>query len=185
MSLDENSGTQSAGKRFSRKGLPIGGKWQPSSDGKTFDVLNPATGTVWAEVADASRDDAKAAIEAAAAAQPAWAAMSFYDRAVLLGRVADVLERRKDEFIAALTAECGGWVRKSMFEISYAPTVYRAAAAEAYKQVGETLPSDHHKVSMVERTPLGVVSVISPWNVPLLLSSRGMAWHWPLATRLS
>jgi len=143
--------------------------------GKSFNVFNPATGDVWATVADANRDDARAAIESAARAQPAWAQLPFTERANLLLRVADVLERRKQDFVAALTAECGGWVRKSMFEIGYAPSIYRAAASAAYMSTGESMPSAHGKVSLVERQPLGVISVVSPWNVPLLLSSRGMA----------
>lgn len=174
MSLDELMKDQKLSARFAKKGMPIGGEWVQAHDGKTFEVMNPATGTVWSEVADAGRQDAAAAISAASKAQPAWAALPFTERAILLNRVADVLERRRDEFIAALTAECGGWIRKSMFEITYAPTVYRAAAAEAYSAMGETLRSESHKVSQVERSPLGVISVISPWNVPLLLSSRGL-----------
>ncbi len=174
LSLDKLENQQGRAGRDYGKGLYIGGEWLAAHDNKSFDVLNPATGAVWGQVPDAGRLDAQAAIAAAASAQPAWAGLTFYQRGVLLGRVADVLERRRDEFIAALTAECGGWVRKSNFEITYAPTVYRAAAAEAYRQVGEMMPSDHHKVSMVQRVPLGVVSVISPWNVPLLLSSRGL-----------
>lgn len=174
MSLDELMKDQKLSARFAKKGMPIGGEWVQAHDGKTFEVMNPATGTVWSEVADAGRQDAAAAISAASKAQPAWAALPFTERAILLNRVADVLERRRDEFIAALTAECGGWIRKSMFEITYAPTVYRAAATEAYSAMGETLRSENHKVSQVERSPLGVISVISPWNVPLLLSSRGL-----------
>lgn len=163
------------GSGFSAKGMSIGGQWVSASDGKTFDVLNPATGAIWSNVPDASRDDAKAAISAAAEAQPKWMALPFTERAVLLNKVADILERRRDEFISALTAEGGSWVRKSNFEINYTPFVFRAAAAAAYSSIGETLPSDHGKLSIVERLPLGVVSVISPWNVPLLLSSRGLA----------
>lgn len=174
MSLNEVSKGPRLGARYAAKGMSIGGQWVQAHDGKSYEVLNPATGEVWSEVPDAGRQDAIAAIEAASAAQPAWAALPFTERARLLHRVADVLERRRDDFIAALTAECGGWVRKSMFEIGYAPTIYRAAAAEAYASLGETLPSDHNKVSQVERSPLGVISVISPWNVPLLLSSRGL-----------
>lgn len=143
--------------------------------GKTFDVLNPATGKVWATVPDANRDDARAAIHAAVKAQPAWAKLQYTERANRLLRVADIFEKRRDDFVAALTAECGGWVRKSMFEIGYTPGIYRAAAAAAYLPVGESMPSDHGKVSLVERQPLGVISVVSPWNVPLLLSSRGLA----------
>jgi aldehyde dehydrogenase (NAD+) len=62
-----------------------------------------------------------------------------------------------------------------MFETNYSSGVYRAAAAAAYQVNGEILPSDHGKLSLVMRVPLGVVSVISPWNFPLILSSRGVA----------
>jgi len=159
---------------FDYQKMNMGGQWNLANTGKTFDVFNPATGKVWASVPDATRDDARRAIDVAASAQPAWAAMPFTERAKLLLKVADILERRKNDFVAALTAECGGWIKKSMFEIGYTPGVFRAAAAAAYLPTGESMPSAHHKVSLVERQPLGVVSVISPWNVPLLLSSRGL-----------
>lgn len=160
---------------FQSSGIFVGGQWRQSGAGARFPVFNPADGAEWAVVSDANREDAIAAIEAASAAQPAWAALPFTMRANYMLKIADILERRRDEFIAALTAECGGWIRKSMFEIGYVPGVFRAAAAAAYLPTGESMPSDQLKVSMVERQPLGVVSVISPWNVPLLLSSRGMA----------
>ena len=160
---------------YQSSGIFIGGQWRASQTGSGFAVYNPANGKAFSHVSDATRDDAKAAIEAAALAQPAWAALPFTARAQYMLKIAEILERRREEFIASLTAECGGWVRKSMFEIGYVPGVYRAAAAAAYMPTGESMPSDHLKVSLVERQPLGVVSVISPWNVPLLLSSRGLA----------
>ena len=158
---------------YQSKGLSIGGAWRPASGG-TFDVFNPANGHVWAKAPDATREDAEAAIDAASAAQPAWAALPFTERARLLLKVADALEERRADFVGALTSECGGWIRKGLFETGYTPGIYRAAAAAAYLPSGETMPSDHLKTSIVERQPLGVVTVISPWNVPLLLSSRGM-----------
>ena len=160
---------------YTAPGMFIGGEWKHSVSGIKFPVLNPANGAEWSHVHDANRQDVRAAIDSAALAQPAWAALPFTERANYMLKIADILEARRDDFIAALTAECGGWIRKSMFEIGYVPGVYRAAAAAAYLPTGETMPSDHLKVSIVERQPLGVVSVISPWNVPLLLSSRGLA----------
>ncbi len=158
---------------YQSRGMSVGGAWLAASGG-TFDVFNPANGRVWSKAPDATRDDARAAIDAAAAAQPGWAALPFTERARLLLKVAEVLEAWRAEFVGALTSECGGWIRKGLFETGYAPGVYRAAAAAAYFPSGESMPSDHLKTSIVERQPLGVVSVISPWNVPLLLSSRGM-----------
>jgi len=151
----------------------INGEW--ASTKANFTDYNPASGGIWAEIPDGDRDDAKKAIEAAAAAQPEWAAMPHPQRANYLLKAADILERRQMDFVNALIDEGGGWIGKGMFETGYTPGIFRAAAAAVYQMIGEILPSDHGKVSMVVRQPLGVVTVISPWNFPLLLSSRGLA----------
>jgi aldehyde dehydrogenase (NAD+) len=156
------------------KGLRIGGEW--ASAGTTFTDLNPANGEIFAAVPDATRMDAVAAIDAAHAAVPDWAALTFDQRARHMLEVARVLEARQGEIAEALVAEGGAWFGKGMFETGYVPGIYRAAAAQTYAPIGEVLPSDHGKVSMVVRQPLGVVCVISPWNFPLLLSSRGIAF---------
>ena len=155
--------------------LFIDGKWVDATNGATFDVGNPSTGSTFASVADASRDDAKSAIQAAHAAQPAWAAMNHAERARILHRAGDILESRAKEIQDVLIDEGGSWVGKSMFETGYSSGVFRAAAAAAYQVNGEILPSEHGKVSLVMRVPLGVVSVISPWNFPMILGSRGFA----------
>ena len=90
--------------------------------------------------------------------------MSHAVRARMLHKAADVLEARKQDVVDALIDEGGAWVGKAMFEAGYSAGVYRAAAAAAYQVAGELLPSEHGKVSMVVREPLGVVSVITPWN---------------------
>jgi acyl-CoA reductase-like NAD-dependent aldehyde dehydrogenase len=155
--------------------LYINGNWVDASGGSTFDVMNPATGETCESVADASASDATAAIEAAQEAQQGWAAMAHSARARIMHKAGDVLEARAQDFQEALIAEGGSWIGKTMFETGYSSGVYRAAAAAAYQVNGEILPSDHGKVSLVMREPLGVVTVISPWNFPLILSSRGIA----------
>lgn len=151
----------------------INGDW--ASTGTTFADYNPATGEVWAEIPDGTREDVKKAISAAADAQSEWAAMPHPQRASYLLKAADILEKRQTDFANALVEEGGAWIGKGMFESSYTPGILRAAAAAVYQMTGEILPSEHGKVSMVVRQPLGVVTVISPWNFPLLLSSRGIA----------
>ncbi len=153
----------------------INGGWTGAANGARFEVMNPSTGEVFREVADASRADARAAIEAAQAAFPAWSGMSHAQRARILHRAGDVLEARAKDIQAVLVDEGGSWIGKSMFETGYASGVFRAAAAAAYQVNGEILPSEHGKISLVMRVPLGVVSVISPWNFPMILSSRGFA----------
>jgi len=145
-----------------KRDLFINGQWSAAKTKATFPVYNPSTGEVWAKVADASRADAAAAIEAAAEAQPKWAALPHSERARILSKAADVLTARAKEFQDALVDEGGSWIGKTMFETGYSIGVYRAAAAAAYQVTGEILPSDHGKLSLVVREPLGVVSVISP-----------------------
>ena len=152
----------------------IGGEW--ASPNGTFADHNPATGDVWAEIPDGGREDAKKAIEAAAAAQAEWAALPHPQRAGYLLKVADILEKRQQDFVDALADEGGAWIGKGMFETGYTAGLYRAAAAAAYQVTGEILPSQLGKVSLAVRQPLGVVTVISPWNFPLLLSSRGLTF---------
>jgi len=153
--------------------LYTGGAWTKASGG-TFADYNPATGDVWREIPDAKREDAKQAIEAAAAAFPQWSTTPHPQRALILNRAADILEKRTAEIADIIVDEGGSWIGKAMFEKSYVVGLLRAAAAAAYQLHGEILPSEHGKVMMVERVPLGVVSVISPWNFPLLLSTRGI-----------
>jgi aldehyde dehydrogenase (NAD+) len=153
--------------------LYIGGAWKRASGG-TFPDYNPATGDVWQDIPDATREDARAAIEAAAEAFPEWSATPHPKRALILNKAADILERRTAEIADIIVDEGGSWIGKAMFEKGYVVGLLRAAAAAAYQLHGEVLPSEHGKIMMVERVPLGVVGVISPWNFPLLLSTRGI-----------
>ena len=152
-----------------------GGSWHEVSAKASFAVSNPATGEVCVRVADASLDDVKSAISAASDASENWRDLSHTHRAGFLLKAADIMEQRQQDFADALVEEGGSWVGKAMFETGYAIEGLRAAAAMVYHMNGEVLPSEHGKVSMAVRQPLGVISVISPWNFPLLLSVRGFA----------
>ena len=155
--------------------LFINGQW--TTPGSSFDVLNPADQMVYAKVADAGVEDAKSAVAAAAAASEAWGAMSHDERAKGLLKGADILEERQQDIAGQLVAEAGSWIGKAMYETGIAPQEFRSAVeiAGEHQATVEEIPSHAGKVSMVERRPLGVVTVISPWNFPLLLSSRGVA----------
>lgn len=155
------------------RGMYIGGEWVPAA--RTFEDLNPADNTLYARIPDGSRADAVRAIDAAHAAFPAWANLPFHERAHALLRIADVWDRRKDDFRAATCDEGGGWFGKGIFEAGYVAEVFRSAAALCYQSIGEVLPSEHGKFMTATRFPMGVVSVISPWNMPGILTSRGFA----------
>ena len=152
----------------------IGGSWAGAESGATFADYNPASGEAWAEVADAGRGDARRAIEAAQSAFPAWSRLAPTARAGYLLKVADILERRQKEIAADARR---GRRLVDRLRCSRPATRRRLSrgAAAPYQAIGEILPSDHGKLSLVVREPLGVVSVISPWNFPLILSSRGFA----------
>ena len=156
------------------EGIHIGGGW--SATPTTFKDLNPADGSVWAEVPESGRAEARAAIEAAQAAFPEWSALPFNQRAHVMLKVAEIIEKRRDDLVEALSAEGGGWFGKAMFESGYVPEIFHAAAASNYAAIGEVLPSEYGKLSMAVRRPMGVVTVISPWNFPALLSARGLAF---------
>lgn len=151
------------------------GSWHEVSNNASFAVNNPASGEICVRVADASLDDVKKAISAAADARESWRDLSHTRRAGFLLKAADIMEQRQQDFVDALVEEGGSWIGKAMFEAGYSVEALRAAAAMVFQMNGEVLPSEHGKVSMAIRQPLGVISVISPWNFPLLLSVRGFA----------
>jgi vanillin dehydrogenase len=163
-------------KSMVKPAMYIDGKWVESASGEHFDDLNPATGELWNEIPRGGRSDAKAAIQAANVAQPAWAAMPHPQRAAYLLKAADLLENHLPEYAENLMDETGAWFGKAMFEAGYSAGLIRAAAAAAYSQTGEILPSETGKINLLVRQPLGVVGVISPWNFPLLLSLRGIVF---------
>lgn len=153
------------------KGIYVGGDWIRTDS--TFPDLNPSDGSVWADVPDAGVPETRAAIAAAHAAFPAWAALPFNQRSALMLKAAHVFEGRRMEIVEAIQSEGGGWLGKGMFETGYTPEIFVAAAAANYGAIGEVLPSEHNKLSLAMRRPMGVVAVITPWNFPLILSGRG------------
>lgn len=159
------------------KGIYIDGKWTGTS--RTFADVNPSTGSVWARIPDAGKVEARRAIDAAQAAFPGWAALKFTERAHLFTKAADVLARRAPDYVEAMQGEGGGWFGKGMFEATHVPETFRSAAATCFNAIGEVLPSEHGKFSTAIRQPMGVVSVISPWNFPGILASR--CFSFPLA----
>lgn len=156
------------------KGMYIGGQWLRGSG--EFADMNPSDGQKWADIPDAGRAETRAAIDAAQAAFKDWKALKFTERAHYMMKIADAWERRIPDFVAAMQREGGGWFGKGMFEAGYVPEVFRAASAVCYDSIGEVLPSEHGKFSTAVRVPMGVVSIISPWNFPGILSARGFAF---------
>ncbi len=170
--LKEDHENMTANRIF--KDMYVGGRWWPVEH--SFDDINPADSKTWAKVANATVEEVRRAIDSANHAFSNWSELPFNERAHYMIKIAEEFERRKMDVVKALQGEAGGWFGKGMFEASYIPEIFHAAAAMNYAAIGEILPSEHNKVSLAIRRPLGVVSVVSPWNFPVLLTARGIAF---------
>ena len=149
----------------------IGGKWI-SSD-KLFDDLDPYRGTVMARIPAGTRADAARAVDAAAAAFPAWAELPPAEKQTMFLRAADIVERRREEIIALLAIETGCAGAFAGFQVLTAIRLLRQASNWGYLPVGEIIRSDAPGTfAMALRKPLGVVAGITPWNGAHVLAWR-------------
>ncbi|HEY2351594.1 MAG TPA: aldehyde dehydrogenase [Candidatus Acidoferrum sp.] len=156
--------------------LLIGSRERPASDGNTFDRRNPITGEVVSRAAAATVEDARAAVEAASAAFPAWSLLGPTERRMKLLRAADLLEGRASEFSSLMVAELGATTGWGLFNVHFAAQMLREAAAVTTQIKGEVIPSDvPGNLAMAIRQPVGVVLGIAPWNAPVILAVRAMA----------
>jgi benzaldehyde dehydrogenase (NAD) len=154
--------------------LCIGGK--SVGGAATFERRSPLTGDVATIAPAANAGEAIAAVEAAAAALPAWSERGPNARRAALMKAADALDARADAFVDAMIAEIGateGWAR---FNLMLASSMVREAAALTTQIGGEVIPSDKPGcLAMAVREPAGVVLGIAPWNAPIILGTRAIA----------
>ncbi|MEC4239968.1 aldehyde dehydrogenase [Pseudomonas sp. DSV-1] len=159
--------------------LLIGGKSCPARDGRTFERCNPVTGEVVSRVAAATLEDADAAVAAAQAAFPAWAALAPNERRTRLLAAAELMQARASEFIEA-AGETGAMANWYGFNVKLAAGMLREAASMTTQINGEVIPSDvPGSFAMALRQPCGVILGIAPWNAPVILATRALAM--PLA----
>jgi succinate-semialdehyde dehydrogenase/glutarate-semialdehyde dehydrogenase len=161
---------------FLRDAGYINGSWTAGGATKTFDVLNPATGEVLASLPDMGAAETREAIDAAYAAQPAWAARPAKERAGILRKWHDLMVAHADELAAILTAEMGKPFPEARGEILYAAAYVEWYAEEAKRIYGETIPApSSDKRMIVIKQPVGVVGTITPWNFPAAMITRKIA----------
>jgi vanillin dehydrogenase len=165
---------------MTRQQLLIGGDWVDAGSRERFEISFPYTGEPAGSAAAGKRDDARAAVDAAAAAFPEWSRSAPAQRRALLSKSADVLEERAAEIAGTMTEETGSVFGWGMFNVQLAAGMLREAAAQSYALIGEVIPSDvPGKLAMGVRQPAGVVVGIAPWNAPVILATRAVAM--PLA----
>src|SRR6202051_3645976 len=140
-----------------------GAKWRKSSDGGRFDVIDPATENKVASVASATVDDAKAAVDAASAAFPGWAARKPRERAEILRKSYDLIMRDAERLAKLITIENGKALSDSRGEGAYAAEFFRWYAEEAVRNVGSntTGPSTGARI-FVQHKPAGIAVLVTP-----------------------
>ncbi|WP_027794832.1 aldehyde dehydrogenase [Paraburkholderia acidipaludis] len=154
----------------------IDGEKASARDGATFERRNPLDGTVASRAPAASVEDARAAVDAAARAFPAWSALGPGERRALLTKAAHALEAKADAFAAAMAAETGASGLWAGFNVHLAAQGLIEAAAMTTQIGGELIPSDvPGSLAMGVRQPAGVVLGIAPWNAPVILAVRAIA----------
>lgn len=151
----------------------IDGEWVTASNSRSFDDRNPYDGSIVAHIAAGTRADADRAIDAAAAAFPAWAEMPPMAKQRLFLKAADILERRTADIVSILATETGCGRAFAMFQINWSINLLRQVAEWGYRPVGDVLRSEQAgRLAMAVRKPLGVVAGITPWN-----GAHNLAWR--------
>ncbi len=154
----------------------IDGEWKSGGSGKVLKDTNPFDNSLLTEIALADAQDLDRAFEAAARAQKDWGRSLPGQRAAVLRRAGDIVERRREEIIRWIIRESGSTRMKAEAEVAAVRAGMIEAESMPYLMAGMILPVDSPgKEARVYRQPLGVIGVISPWNFPLHLSNRSVA----------
>ncbi|MER5573963.1 NAD-dependent succinate-semialdehyde dehydrogenase [Streptomyces massasporeus] len=155
------------------KQLFIGGGWHSAESGRTLSVDNPATGEELCRVADASPADGQRAVDAAVAAQAAWAATAPRVRSEILRRAYDIIIARTEDLALLMTLEMGKPLAEARAEVAYGAEFFRWFSEEAVRVDGGlmTAPDGRNRL-LVTRQPVGPCLLITPWNFPLAMGTR-------------
>lgn len=155
------------------KQLFIGGDWRDAESGRTLSVDNPATGEELCQIADASPADGRRAVEAAVAAQAAWAATPPRVRSEILRRAFDIIIARTEDLALLMTLEMGKPLAEARAEVAYGAEFFRWFSEEAVRIDGGmmTAPDGRNRL-LVARQPVGPCLLITPWNFPLAMGTR-------------
>src|SRR6478736_4447915 len=152
--------------------LFINNEFVDALEGGTFDVFNPFDNSLLAKVAEAKAADIDRAVAAARKAFPAWAAMSPSDRGVLIGKLADAIEKDRDNLSLIESLDTGHPIRDTRnLDVMRTVATFRYFAGMPDKNEGVVIPVDTGFLNYVTRVPVGVVGQVVPWNFPLMFTS--------------
>jgi succinate-semialdehyde dehydrogenase/glutarate-semialdehyde dehydrogenase len=154
----------------------INGTWTQATTDASFDVINPADGSVLQQVYDGGRDAAHAAIDAAAEAFVGWSKTTAYERSAILAKAHQLMLERKEDLARTMTLEQGKPIRAARNEVQYGADFLLWFSEEAKRVYGETIPSARSDQRfIVAHQPVGVVAAVTPWNYPVSMITRKVA----------
>ncbi|MEA4922961.1 MAG: aldehyde dehydrogenase family protein [Eubacteriaceae bacterium] len=156
--------------------LFIGGKWIDAEGGKVIDVFCPADGEKLTTIADAGKGDVDRAVKAAEKAAGTWGKTSPAERAIILNKVADIMEENLDRLSMIETLDNGKALRENLtFDMTYSIDHFRYFAGAIRAEEGKAAMLDNDNMNIILREPLGVVGQIVPWNFPMLMAAWKIA----------
>jgi len=150
----------------------INGEWKAITN-ETFDVYNPADGSLIAKVADGRKQEIFNSVESAYLAFSKWKKRTAKDRAEILEKWYNLIIKNKDALAELMTMECGKPFSESLGEVMYGASFIKWFAEEGKRTYGDVIPSPSpNKRIIVLKEPIGVVGIITPWNFPLAMITR-------------
>lgn len=156
-----------------REAAYIDGAWCGADSGATFEVTNPASGAVLARLPDMVEGETRRAIEAAAAAWPAWAAKTAKERAAVLRKWYELIMGAQEDLAIIMTSEQGKPLAEARGEVAYGASFIEWFAEEGKRIYGDVIPhTQPGRRIVVLKQPIGVVAAITPWNFPNAMITR-------------
>ena len=158
---------------YSKFGQFIDGKWQPSTNKETYDVINPATEEIIGKASKASSADVNKALKSAEKGFEIWKKIKPWERSKIIRKIADEIRKKSKVFSKWMTLETGKTLLEGEAEASAAADIFEWNSEETKRIYGQSLQSrfDNTKIQIIYQ-PVGVVAALSPWNFPLILAAR-------------
>ena len=158
----------------------IGGKAADAADGKTIDVINPATGKLVDTVPAATSEDVARAVKCARTTQKEWAKIPVYERVEIMYKFIELVERDKEDLARTLSEETGKCITEARAEIANIPVAFKAFSERAKHFYGHTIPEgmeagQDKNILIIRKEPLGVVAAVIPFNFPCDLFDQKVA----------
>jgi len=158
---------------YSQFGQFIDGKWQPSADKATYDVINPATEEIIGKVSKAATADVNKALKSAEKGFEVWKKIKPWERSKIIRKIADEIRKKSKVFAKWMTLETGKTLAEGEAEAGAAADIFEWNSEETKRIYGQSLQSrfDNTKIQIIYQ-PVGVVAALTPWNFPLVLTAR-------------